>query len=777
MGINEDRERLAQEKILEWIQRELDLDECVTVCQTPSDDSQDGSIYSTLIPLDKVEYHRSHLEDYMPPSGLVVVFSDPDGQETTGIDKDQNGNQYLIIDRNSGKIAGKEICQDFRLFYDLYPSKDTSKYVLEDFVTKEEVAIAIVEPNSVKIRFKELCRFLKSKKLYLSLRFGYSEYSEHSLSELGISDNEVESGEIELQDGHISWRRVYRETHKDGYQTECSLEARWLIGYAEIPKNKSGFIVGIDKYGNEIRRHPHELESAIYQGPGWSPNPIFVRFKRGVLDKYYERDSRYIVGDLSLIWHDEGDVKHFLPIDDDHDDEVWVLFNSLALLSDEELPHWEMHNICPEGQLSETYINHYAPGRTSTESKQPHHQFRNRYATLSQSCRSRLGWNLLLPLRPADEYRLRCLRVLSSDEQKDFDELVQSLATILIDSLNQECLKKLVSDEEQEKLDCREDPPRSLDYLEAALRSCNVASAENHISFFRKLQQLRSSGSAHRKGRKYEKQMDKNFGIKNQKYREGFAKILRQAVECLEFLTRVVEGGELTGKKELLFLYGLNEHLHALLETLFPSGTEGVFADETWINEIDPETSHIASKLRTKVIGKFDGSPLEFKSLCENLMASMNPNISPSDIRGALTDIAKVFISEAGSNLPDGINLLSDARKADMQLTEFFEHVAGKAAYCKKLVGYSRVLIKLDEVKNCAWYPYYVAWYLSYASAYTLYTYEYVWHAEELDSVPVVLDAVSAVQGAADVAEKLVNVDGVRKAAHDLVRVAKCKSL
>ena len=121
--------------------------------------------------------------------------------------------------------------------------------------------------------------------------------------------------------------------------------------------------------------------------------------------------------------------------------------------------------------------------------------------------------------------------------------------------------------------------------------------------------------------------------------------------------------------------------------------------------------------------------------------------------------------------MPRGISLLFDAQRVNMQLTESFEHVAGKATYCKKLVEYSRVLIKLDEVKNCDWYPYYVAHYLSYASAYTLYAYEHVWHAEGLESMPIILDAISAVEGAADVAEKVVNVDAVRKTAKDLTRI------
>ena len=187
------------------------------------------------------------------------------------------------------------------------------------------------------------------------------------------------------------------------------------------------------------------------------------------------------------------------------------------------------------------------------------------------------------------------------------------------------------------------------------------------------------------------------------------------------------------------------------------------------------EQVRIANKL-TIFVDEFDGSPSEFMTLCENAVVSKNPDVSSSDIKGALIEIAKVFIFDARSNLLHGINLLSDAQRANMQLTEFFEHVAGKADYCKKLVEYSRLLIELDEVKNCAWYPYYAAWCLSYASAYTLYAYEHVWRAEGLDSVPIILDAVDAVQSAADVAEKIVNVEAIRETAKDLAQVAKCES-
>lgn len=779
MSIDKDRERLSQKKTLEWIRRELDPNELIPVLQTPSNRSQDYSVYSTLVPLDKVEYHRSHLEDYRPSSFLVSWFFSEDEKETTGIDMDEHGNPYLIIDPNPGETGGKEMYQRFRFsYYNLDYDVQTGEYFRLGLANNnEKVVVAVVEPNCVKIKFKELRRFLKSEDMYLMLRFDSSEYSEHSLTELGFCQNEIESDEIELSDGHLSWRYTYRETNVDGYQTECLLEARRLIGYAEIPKNKSGFIIGIDEHGNEVRRHPDEMGGVMYQGlPGWAPNPIFVRFNKEVLDRYYTRDSKYVVGDLRLIWHNAGNVERFLPLDDDHDDKVWVLFSCLDLLSDEELPHWQIHNIRPEGKVSETYINRYAPGRTSTESSRPEHRFRNRYFALSQLCNSKLGWNLLLPLNSDDEYRLRCLRVPSSDEQREFDELVQNIATILVDSLNQKGIKKLISAEELDRLEHEKDDPKSIDYLEAALYSCNVASDEKHIAFLRKLQRLRSIGSAHRKGKKYEKQLKKNFGIENQEYRQGFTRILRQAVGCLEFLIRVVRSGELIGKKELPLLYDLNEGLHTLLKELFPSGTEDVFASEAWIKESDLRTRRIADHLMIEVIGKFEGSVSEFIGLCESLMTSVNPCMNPTDRIKTLTDIAKIFIWHAERSFRDDINLIFQAQAANLQPTETFKRTAQNVPYNKKLVGYSLACVNLDEIKDCNWYRQYVAWYLSYASCYTLYAREHVWHANELDSVPVILEAVSAGQGAADVAEKVVNVGTVRKTTKDLAQIVERES-
>lgn len=777
MNLEADRKRLKQEKTLEWAQRELDSEEWLTVLNTPSDESQDCAIYSILVPLDNVDYPNSYFNYYLPSGHLVSWSYSEEYQETIGIDRDENGNSYLIIDPTPGKTEGKELYQQFRFSLNLEYNAEKGEYFFRDRTNdNEKIVVVIVNANCVKIRFKQLQRYLKSEKIYLALRFSCFEYSKYSLEELGLNRHHIESDKIELTDGHLYWRCTYRDTRTDGYQSESLLEAIRLIGYAEIPENKTGFITGYDNYGFEIRHELRQIAGAIYQNIGWSPNPIFVCFKKEVLDKYYVKDSKYSVGDLSLVWKDEGTVQHLLPIDDDHDSVVWVMFSRLALLPYEEQIHWQMHNIGPNGNPSETYFNRYVPESTPTESNRPEHRFRNRYTKLSQLCNKILGWNLLRPLEENDEYHLRCLRIPSSDEQKDFDDLVLSLATILIDSLNQDQIKKPIPEKDKEKLDQKkknpkENDPGSIDYFDVYLCSCNVKNFENYISFLRKLQRLRSIGSAHRKGSKYQKQISKDFGIENREYRQGFKRILQQAVKYLEFLNRIIETGELIGKRELSFLYDLNQHFHAMLIELFPSDTEIIFANETWINEISHENRYIADHLMINVINKFDGSSSELMDFCEKLLTNQNPDVQPSDIKNALTDIAKKFIWQAERSLRYAMSIICMSQAIVESIENCFEDTIDRVNNSKRLFEYSLTFVNLDEIKDYDWYRNYAAWHLSYANLYTSYAYEHVLHADGLDSAPVILDTLSVVEGVANVVENAVDVETIRKKAEQLAQI------
>ena len=163
-----------------------------------------------------------------------------------------------------------------------------------------------------------------------------------------------------------------------------------------------------------------------------------------------------------------------------------------------------------------------------------------RYHDLQKASQAHLGWQWLLPLRDADTYHLKSLRIPDTDEQWDFDGLVLSLTKILIDSLNEKSLRKLIPCDKQEELKDK----RGIALLEAALHLNDLEGGDVHIAFLQKLQNLRSSGSAHRKGRTYLK-IASHFNVESQSLRHVFANILNSASDTLDYFVVLVDSGRI----------------------------------------------------------------------------------------------------------------------------------------------------------------------------------------------------------------------------------------
>ena len=124
----------------------------------------------------------------------------------------------------------------------------------------------------------------------------------------------------------------------------------------------------------------------------------------------------------------------------------------------------------------------------------------------------------------------------STDDQKGFDEVVLGLTKVLVDSLNEKALNALIRESDSSEI------KGSISRLEVAFRECGVQRFEDFITFLRRLQELRSSGAAHRKGEKYRK-IAANFGVEKQSLRGVMEEILVQATCLLQFLTEVVRSG------------------------------------------------------------------------------------------------------------------------------------------------------------------------------------------------------------------------------------------
>lgn len=537
MSVDVDRNRLSQNEMLEWLRRDLQLNDMITVYLSNSQPSHNYSLYCALIPSNQIELVLSNpcwnfsYEQGIPSAVKHYV----DGEERIeylryGTD---NGIEPLVIEREFYGMRDdyREISEEFRLFHRLYYDRKLDQYIKIDDDGNEHL-VAAVEPNRIQIRLKEIRQFLAIKEMYLSIQFDCREHSKHSLKEL-----ELQEGGGDQREGLLCWGHHYGDFggHSRHQAFSRLLGVRLvdplpksksgLWGFAEEPKEKQvEFIIDIDENGDEIAAHPDDVN---YLTP--------VHFRKQVLDKYYQQPSKYSVEDAILrcgnLWS--------MYIDNHHNDKVCAWLGDLGRdLSYVEQLHWRSHNIPPQGSMSETYFKRQILAEP-TDSNRPEHLFKQRYCNLKKVCDKYLGWQLLLPLDANDEHHFQGIRVPATDEQRDFDELVLGLTKVLIDSLNEKNLNKLIPTGQLTNL------KGSIARLEAALIACGVQDIAEHVSFLRKLQSLRSSSAAHCKGSNYRK-IASDFGVESRSLRTVFTGILQQTLVLLDFLIAVVRSGQIS---------------------------------------------------------------------------------------------------------------------------------------------------------------------------------------------------------------------------------------
>ncbi len=546
MSAETERARLSQQGNLASLLGPIGLTEMVTVCHLSHNGDEHWSIYCALIPSEKIEQVLSSsgwdlMRGSGTPSSIEVYRGGAHNAEYLRFGN-EDGIEPLVIDRDfhGFKESYLEISEEFRLFHNLYHDRKEDRYIKFDDSGNEEM-VAIVKPKSVEIRMKEIRQFLAVRGMYLSIQFSITVSSSKTIEEMGLT-----AGGRDVRDELACWNLSYRGDFgfyaDSSNRSSSNLQGIRLIeplpkaksgfeGFAEEPtKQYADFIIGIDNDGDEIVHtcNPDNLSNFFGANPE-APNYYVtsVSFRKQVLDKYYQQPSKYKVEDGTLrcgsLW--------YMKIDNHHDDKVSAMLGSLGLLPYQEQLHWKSHNIASTSGYSEVTFRRDFEVEW-VESDRPEHVFQERYRDLVEVCRANLGWQIFLPLASGDEYHLQSLRVPATDEQRDFDGLVLGLATILVDSLNVHGLKLLLP-QSQEK--------GSINLLATVLVNYDAeGGSSKHIGFLRNLQSLRSSGSAHRKGEKYDSVIEK-IGTSSQDLRTLFADILWQAVALLEYLIELVE--------------------------------------------------------------------------------------------------------------------------------------------------------------------------------------------------------------------------------------------
>lgn len=545
-NIEKEKQRLAQGEFLKWVTRPISPAEMMTVYLDDKAEDHDIGIYCALIPNDHVERSLSDSTwDLNLGSGLPgTVKYHRDGKEHVEYLRFGNNDvEPLVIYREFHGMRGdyREISEEFRHFHRLYYERKNDEYIKIDDSENEHV-VAIVETQRVQIRLQEIKQFLAIKDMHLALMFDCRQYSSLLLDDLGLKEGGTDHRDALLaysltygDFGGLTGLRAFSRLLGKRLTPPFPKEKSGFWGFArDEPKKRMDFIIGIDDDGTEITHTSDPVYLSNYFGanPGAPHYLTPVHFRKQVLDKYYQQPSKFSVEDGYLrcggLWG--------MMMDNHHEDRVVAWLGDLGRdLPYEEQLHWRSHNITPVGGVSQTYFNRQLLAQ-ATDSDRPEHIFRSRYNEFLETCQRKLGWMLLLPLSQDDLHYFEGVRVPAGDEQKDFDDLVLALAKILVDSLNENEMNKLISISDRVKV------KGSIARLEKVLMTRGIQGYGEHIKFLRNLQSLRSSGMAHRKGSNYQK-VAREFGVESNTLRTVFQGILVKAVAFLHFLHQVVQRG------------------------------------------------------------------------------------------------------------------------------------------------------------------------------------------------------------------------------------------
>jgi len=276
------------------------------------------------------------------------------------------------------------------------------------------------------------------------------------------------------------------------------------------------FIIKIDNSGKEIEHICDESE--LGNNFGANPKaphfltPIF--FKKEVLDKYYNKPSKYSISDGYLSFGSVWGIN----IDNNAIGGIMVYLGDLGRLPYEEQKHWRLHNISKGNASKISYKRDFQAEFCSPT--EPALFFKERLGLFNKIWKEKLGWYLFKSLDKKDEHHLKTLRI-PDNEQKEFDEVVLSLNKILADSLNVSEMKKDLNFEKEDK---------SISILEKYLKQKYKFNSSQMINFLKDLQNLRSKGSAHRKGKDYIKAYKK---FDKGDFSKTFENVLIQSITML----------------------------------------------------------------------------------------------------------------------------------------------------------------------------------------------------------------------------------------------------
>ena len=533
-GFKMDKNYIYQVSIREWIENDWGKEIFVPIYGGKKDDKWDVFFQSYLVSADETE-QQLETDSYDIHGSLlpgITVYGSWDSGEAVYHKWGNDSNiEPFVIKRNYNGLASNnvEIVEEFRFLFNLYYNSQSKEYIdLENDIT----VIKISDNDLVSVHKRYLKSYLAVKNMALIMHIDSRcvDIMKESLSADGVvyrnEDNTVfytvniGTSNAEIQQKNFS--TLYGKKVLFG----CELKDCNIWPYNE-EKHYIDFIIGIDDDGKEIHHScdPSKLSNYFGANPT-APHyltPVF--FDSAVLQKYYLNPERYKVEDCIIrcgtLWS--------LYIDNQNTGYVSAYLGDLGrnLPSEQEQHYWRGFNKPLDAKLSTTKFRRDFMS-IPTDPQSLDFVFKKTYLKINHQFTEKMGWPLFLELDKQDLYNFEGLRIPINNSIVEMDMLVLSLVKVILDSLNE---KKIVA----QLTGTYEKLTGSISKLEAWFQEKHLSDYQEHIKFLRDLQELRSSGTGHRKGKGYQK-ISKVFDIQRENYAETFSNILDNVISFLNYI-------------------------------------------------------------------------------------------------------------------------------------------------------------------------------------------------------------------------------------------------
>ena len=528
--MNEIEEKYRQVKNIEYLRRQYGTEQWIKVCGHCDLNGADAEFYCGLVKKDMVlQVFRDCSWDIQKDCSCPGFEGGSDGYLYRANFLDE-GFEALLHYRDFFGIKSNyvELSQEFVLLNNLrFDAKNNAYYAMYEN-GEEEIAVKYEDSCSLSIKLKFLRKYAAAKQMAILLFFDIRTSRTGSLKELGLQKFNEESKSdnlfYDIWGGEMTGPQVVFSVimgKKIIYPMPVEECGYWPY---EKQRQYEEFIIGLDEQGNEITftSNPNKLANYFGANPQ-APHyltPVF--FKREVLQKYIAEPEKYEIRDGHLycgsLWGME--------IDNHHKSCIATYLGDLGRnLPESEQSYWKSYNIVGDEGLSKTSFERdfYC---IPSESNMIDHKFQLDYLNLNKEWQKKYQWPLFLNLSQEDQYNFEQIRIPLTDSQPEFDQLVLSLTKVLIDSVNEKAIGKEI--EQQTDL-------KGIGKLQAWIEKANVEGYSGHIQFLKDLQELRSTGTAHSKGKGYKKIADK-FEIDQKSHIDVYEGILQKADDFILYM-------------------------------------------------------------------------------------------------------------------------------------------------------------------------------------------------------------------------------------------------